>query len=117
MGGKLIENGLRGGTSSRLISLWNNDEEIVGCGKFFDFPRHSSVHDLSPSRGLQIVGILGENVKEKALLGFYQLGGVKHTGEVPSRLKTKRRRALRPRFAESRRTNSHSTTGRRPSAP
>lgn len=75
------EAALRKDLPIRLISLWNNDEEIVGCGKFFDFPRHSSVHDLSLSQGLQIVGILGENVKEKALLGFYRLKGVKHTGE------------------------------------
>ncbi|HEV7472715.1 MAG TPA: hypothetical protein VGN90_01630 [Pyrinomonadaceae bacterium] len=60
------------------ILVYNGDREILSCGKFFNFSKHVSLHDLDPTAGLQIRGKSLQNTNEDVLLGAYALVGVRH---------------------------------------
>lgn len=66
----------------KRIYLSNCGEDIAGSGKFYDFRRYEGDHLLNPKAGLQIWGVLRDEMgTEEVLLGFHPLAGVRHTGE------------------------------------
>lgn len=66
----------------KRIYLSNCGEDIAGSGKFYDFRRYEGDHLLNPKAGLQIWGVLCDEMgTEEVLLGFHPLAGVRHTGE------------------------------------